>query len=372
MFISSRDGFVTNTKYDCERTLRRQSQRRDRRVGGNPCISGPVYVNRMQEPIVPDFLKAEREAKKENSLLSKIGAFFAAMSASVSEAREAELTPNVYMNDGDLLILQSMEDSAVEYETEEAAQEALKASKKPYQSKRSIKNAEKLAARRAAEAARAAQEPNVLDLKNDIEAQARGYARQRDELKTEILGHFDSMPETGAFRYLSKEVLDDMNNEDLAELLAEIQNRKDIESTTELVFNKDNWIKTQEYLLFSEEVNITEFLDMLQKSRKTLLSAVESESLFDWASRDSGAKADFRLNGDVEHNWNVQNLKIVTRQAYELSCEDAGKLDHDPVLKFPNGTKTRLSRFIGYDNFDKIAEPGARDTNFFKTLKKAG
>ena len=64
-----------------------------------------------------------------------------------------------------------------------------------------LKNAEKLAAKRAAEAERAAQKPSILDLKDKVEAEARERIRQKDELKAGVLGHFDSMPEKGAFKY---------------------------------------------------------------------------------------------------------------------------------------------------------------------------
>ena len=94
----------------------------------------------MQEPDRGTFSsKTAVDVKKEETLLAKIESFFAAMSASLAELKDVELTPNVHINEADLLLMQSMEDSAIEYETEAAAKEAIKASKKPYQSKRSIK-----------------------------------------------------------------------------------------------------------------------------------------------------------------------------------------------------------------------------------------
>ena len=373
MFIK-KDDFVTNTSYDCRRTLRKQAQRRDRRVYGNPYIKGPVYVNRMQEPDRGTFSsKTAVDVKKEETLLAKIESFFAAMSASLAELKDVELTPNVHINEADVLLMQSMEDSAIEYETEAAAKEAIKASKKPYQSKRSIKNAEKLAAKRAAEAERAAQKPSILDLKDKVEAEARERIRQKDELKAGVLGHFDSMPEKGAFKYLSADVLNDMNSAELAELLHEIEVQKSYENRAEIIYNRDNWMKTEEYILFANEINVARFLKMLDSSRKDIINQVETDALLEWSNSDNAAKADFRQNGDIVHNWNITNLKFAFLHAYLNACEDGGKLDHDPVLCFPNGTKTNLSRFIGYENFEKIADSNVRtQASFLNASKKAG
>ena len=71
-YVYKKDDFVTNTSYDCRRTLRKQAQRRDRRVYGNPYIKGPVYVNRMQEPDRGTFSsKTAVDVKKEETLLAK-------------------------------------------------------------------------------------------------------------------------------------------------------------------------------------------------------------------------------------------------------------------------------------------------------------
>ena len=95
MFIK-KDDFVTNTSYDCRRTLRKQAQRRDRRVYGNPYIKGPVYVNRMQEPDRGTFSsKTAVDVKKEETLLAKIESFFAAMSASLAELNR--INPNAVL-----------------------------------------------------------------------------------------------------------------------------------------------------------------------------------------------------------------------------------------------------------------------------------
>ncbi len=355
MFISTRDSFVTNTKSDCERTLRRKERRAERRVYGNPYISGPVYTYRPPEgaTIKPFAPKPLSEKEKGEGILSKIGSFFAAAVASLSEASEAELTPNVHMSESDMLIIQSMEESAVEYESEEAAKEALKATKKPYQSKQSIRRAEKLAARKAAEAERAAQQPSILDIKDDVEAEARKYNREKAELIATLNGFKDSMPKNGAFRYIDPEVYNEMSNEELSDVIKQIK----IEQMSEKIYKTPNWQaweELEEYLLFSKKVDIKQFVTLLNKTGVEFVKPVEMRGLSAWLKDGNAKNAGFRYNDDVVHNWNITNLKTALFETYQQACIDGGKLDEDIKLVFPNGDTTTLASFLTKDKFLEI------------------
>ena len=115
---------------------------------------------------------------------------------------------------------------------------------------------------------------------------------------------------------------------------------------------------------------------MLDASNVGVLNPAEVKGLIDWSSSNAASKADFRYSGDVSRNWCITNLKNAFYETYKITAEDAGKLDHDPVLNFPNGAKTRLSRFIGDERFNEVAEKGAQGKDFAdvkaKDVKIAG
>lgn len=330
MFTSD-SGFVTNNKYFVERTLQRKQRSYDRRVySGQPMIKGPVYANRTEETEKDGFLK-------------KIGAFFTTAGAAIAAVFKSS-------------------DASAKQENEEI---------RAPERKSTVKVVSKATATPAAKIETPEEEPipSILDIKFEAESKARKQIEKEEKtngLIKKIKSYAPFFPETGAYKYIALDELDSLSDNELEELLEDIESQIWETNCPKNGFNKVAWNNTEEYLLFEGEIKIGEFIDLLDASGNDIASHEEIIEFVHWRDFKNGKTADFRYGNDVVHNANITNLKNTIYHAYLAACEDGGKLDHNPILEFPNGTKVKLSKFIGKDRFNEIAEPGAEG----KILKK--
>lgn len=320
--------------------MNRDKRRADRYVNFAP--KGPVYVNWMEKPIVPEF-ELER---RRNSFAGKLSAFLAALSPWGTTPEEGFSKP---VTEADIALLRSLEEDGAVYLPEEPDIIISETN----DTGRTVMTKE--------EAGEIKQMPSILDIKDSVEAEARNKLREqnRAQMKADIKEYLSRLSDEGPFSFISIDELDELSDSELKELLNEAELEVGAQKVYTIGFSKNRWMEAEEYLLFSNKIDVKNFLYMLDSSGREILNRTETLGLFDWANDKNAEKAHYRYNNDIVHNWNVTNLKYAFTEAYKNSCEDGGKLDHDPILTFPNGKETRLSSFIGKDVFLEIAEAGA-------------